>query len=536
MLRGEENNSLPQAGASPALGADVPYLADVPYVTVRGGLAIVARSCELADWRSGGLAQSGGPAALPYSGHGANMPLRIPRILITRSYKSILHPAPRRERQEPPPAQESLLLQNRQERPAKSAKKNVVKRCGKRERERDKRKIRELEDESKQSLPSPVPRSSSRSSSLGCSRILTVTSHPITPEQIRPFPLLQVAERKTGRKKGSSKILTKTPDVTPTKETAKSASTNAAADNIRRALVLQVNDVDESDASSDSDEISLESDDPDLEDLDCDESEEENLGMISTGDFVVVAVLIGASVITKTFVAQLFYSNCSEPVLTVVESEENEVEDMEDVIEDLDGEKNVEVIQGTSEYEDAITVRRAMPQSDTMVDQSETLIGKDFIEDLDVKQAVEQLERTPKSQNRLNIARTILKPEDVKEHGCHSDTMNNHIDNEIEKEPIEDLDLKNDVVEQRVHPGEKHAVCQRSFSDSSTLVQHRMIHTGEKHHGCPSSKSFSRASNLAVHRSVHTVDKPLSVASDKSFYVVSDLVEHRIYGCWKKPH
>ncbi|CAG0899152.1 unnamed protein product [Cyprideis torosa] len=118
--------------------------------------------------------------------------------------------------------------------------------------------------------------------------------------------------------------------------------------------------------------------------------------------------------------------SCSIPIarnlclFTSVESEEhkNDVEDMEDVIEDLHVEKHVEVIEGTSEYEDTITLRRAKTQSDTIIDQSETLIGKDFIEDLDVKQAVEQLQRTPESQNRLQIPRTILKPEAVKEHDC----------------------------------------------------------------------------------------------------------------------
>ncbi|NWI62523.1 ZNF79 protein, partial [Todus mexicanus] len=50
-----------------------------------------------------------------------------------------------------------------------------------------------------------------------------------------------------------------------------------------------------------------------------------------------------------------------------------------------------------------------------------------------------------------------------------------------------------------------------SFSNSSHLVQHRWIHTGEKTFTCADcSKSYRHNSNLTDHRRTHTGEKPFT--------------------------
>ncbi|CAG0892424.1 unnamed protein product, partial [Cyprideis torosa] len=144
----------------------------------------------------------------------------------------------------------------------------------------------------------------------------------------------------------------------------------------------------------------------------------------------------------------LFSGNCQGIMSTVVESEEEKYEagETEDVIEELDVEKNVEVAEATSQYEDAVKKRRAMAQSDTTFDQFETLIQKDLVEDedLDVKELVRQSEVAPQSQNCLEVARTILKPEVVKENGSQYIAMGKHIENVMEEEPVANLHINGD--------------------------------------------------------------------------------------------
>ena len=52
-------------------------------------------------------------------------------------------------------------------------------------------------------------------------------------------------------------------------------------------------------------------------------------------------------------------------------------------------------------------------------------------------------------------------------------------------------------------------ICEKTFSDGSTLVNHKKIHIGIKTFECDTcKKTFSVRSSLARHEKIHTGEKP----------------------------
>ncbi|NXF93750.1 ZNF16 protein, partial [Eubucco bourcierii] len=51
--------------------------------------------------------------------------------------------------------------------------------------------------------------------------------------------------------------------------------------------------------------------------------------------------------------------------------------------------------------------------------------------------------------------------------------------------------------------------CGKRFTNSTALIQHWHIHTGEKPYSCDAcGKSFTYSSTLRIHRRLHTGEKP----------------------------
>ncbi|XP_055994426.1 zinc finger protein 396-like [Sorex fumeus] len=71
------------------------------------------------------------------------------------------------------------------------------------------------------------------------------------------------------------------------------------------------------------------------------------------------------------------------------------------------------------------------------------------------------------------------------------------------------------ILHRRIHSGEKPYACDecaKAFSRSASLIQHRRIHTGEKPYKCHDcGKAFSQSSNLFRHRKRHNREKVPSV-------------------------
>ncbi|XP_005414172.1 PREDICTED: zinc finger protein 92 homolog [Chinchilla lanigera] len=93
---------------------------------------------------------------------------------------------------------------------------------------------------------------------------------------------------------------------------------------------------------------------------------------------------------------------------------------------------------------------------------------------------------------------------------------------------------------QRPKGAEKRYLCQqcgKSFSRSSNLIKHRIIHSGEKPYACREcGKLFRRSFALLEHQRIHSGEKPYECEEcGKTFTRSSNLIKHQIIHSGEKP-
>ncbi|CAE1231742.1 KRAB [Acanthosepion pharaonis] len=96
------------------------------------------------------------------------------------------------------------------------------------------------------------------------------------------------------------------------------------------------------------------------------------------------------------------------------------------------------------------------------------------------------------------------------------------------------------VNHRRIHSGCKPfecPVCGRKFSDHSSLSRHRRTHSGEKPYSCDiCHKSFSRSTYLSCHIRIHTGERPFTCSvCEQTFSHLSSLARHRRVHSGERP-